>query len=203
MHRFVLPVAITVCAAMPAAARGGSAVVDSVAPAFSLTDAHGKQHALGDYRGKYVILEWVNFGCPFVGKHYGSGSMQALQRTMTERGAVWLSICSSAPGRQGYYEGEALLEKISQEHASPTAYLVDAEGKVGMLYGAKSTPTIAIIDPRGVLIYEGGIDNIASTDQADIPKATNYVTEVMNAVRDGKPVPVRTTRSYGCSIKYP
>ncbi len=178
------------------------ATIDRAAPQFTLRDADGQEHSLGDYSGKYVILEWVNFGCPFVGKHYGSGSMQDLQRTMTARGAVWLSICSSAPGAQGYYEGTALKEKLKEEHASPTAYLVDPEGTVGKLYGAKTTPDMFIIDPKGVLIYSGGIDNIASTDRDDIPKATNYVKEVMAAAWDGKPLPVRTTRSYGCSVKY-
>ncbi|HEX7573094.1 MAG TPA: redoxin domain-containing protein [Bacteroidota bacterium] len=184
---------------VPAADR---ASVDSPAPQFTLTDGQGVSHSLADYRGKYVILEWVNFGCPFVGKHYGSGSMQELQRTMTGRGTVWLSICSSAPGKQGFYEGEELKEKLKQENASPTAYLVDADGAVGKLYGAKTTPHMFIVDPQGVLIYEGGIDNIASTDRADIAKATNYVKEVMAAAWDGKPLPVKTTRSYGCSVKY-
>ena len=189
--------------ALVAARPDKEAVVDRPAPVFTLADAHGNAHALADYRGKYIVLEWVNFGCPFVGKHYGSGNMQALQHMVTSRGGVWLSICSSAPGKQGYYEGPALLKKIEEEHAAPTAYLVDAGGNVGMLYGAKTTPTIAIIDPQGVLIYEGGIDNIASTDLDDIPKATNYVKEVMNAVWEGKPAPVKNTRSYGCSVKYP
>jgi peroxiredoxin len=184
---------------VPAADR---ASVDSPAPQFTLTDGQGASHSLADYRGKYVILEWVNFGCPFVGKHYGSGSMQELQRTMTARGTVWLSICSSAPGKQGFYEGEELKEKLKEENASPTAYLVDADGAVGKLYGAKTTPHMFIVDPQGVLIYEGGIDNIASTDRADIAKATNYVKEVMAAAWDGKPLPVKTTRSYGCSVKY-
>ena len=187
--------------APPAPAAGGAGV-DSRAPGFPLPDAQGASHALADYRGKYVILEWVNFGCPFVGKHYGSGSMQELQRTMTARGTVWLSICSSAPGNQGYYEGEELKEKLKEENASPTAYLVDADGTVGKLYGAKTTPHMFIVDPQGVLIYEGGIDNIASTDRDDIAKATNYVKEVMAAAWDGKPLPVKTTRSYGCSVKY-
>ena len=178
------------------------AAVDSAAPAFTLRDADGTARSLREYSGKYVILEWVNFGCPFVGKHYGSGSMQELQKTMTARGAVWLSICSSAPGAQGYYEGSALKEKLKEEHAAPTAYLVDPEGTVGKLYGAKTTPDMFIIDPKGILIYEGGIDNIPSTDRADIAKATNYVKEVMAAAWDGKPLPVRTTRSYGCSVKY-
>jgi peroxiredoxin len=176
--------------------------VDSQAPQFTLRDAAGAAHSLSDYSGKYVILEWVNFGCPFVGKHYGSGSMQALQRTMTARGAVWLSVCSSAPGKQGYFEGDELKAKLKEENASPTAYLVDADGTVGKLYGAKTTPHMFIIDPKGVLIYEGGIDNIASTDRDDIAKATNYVKEVMGAAWDGKPLPVKTTRSYGCSVKY-
>ena len=187
--------------APPAPAAGGAGV-DSRAPGFTLTDAQGASPALADYRGKYVILEWVNFGCPFVGKHYGSGSMQELQRTMTARGTVWLSICSSAPGNQGYYEGEELKEKLKEENASPTAYLVDADGTVGKLYGAKTTPHMFIVDPQGVLIYEGGIDNIASTDRDDIAKATNYVKEVMAAAWDGKPLPVKKTRSYGCSVKY-
>ena len=200
----ITPFAIGAAAlALVAARPAKEAAINAPAPAFTLRDAHGVSRSLADYRGKYVILEWVNFGCPFVGKHYGSGNMQALQHLVTGRGAVWLSICSSAPGKQGCYEGEALLKKIDEEHAVPTAYLVDREGTVGMMYGAKSTPTIAIIDPKGVLIYEGGIDDIASTDQADIPKATNYVKEVMNAVWDGKPAPVTATRSYGCSIKYP
>jgi peroxiredoxin len=184
---------------VPAADRAG---VDSVAPLFTLKDAQGATHSLADYRGKYVILEWVNFGCPFVGKHYGSGSMQELQRTMTAGGTAWLSICSSAPGKQGFYEGEGLKEKLKEEHASPTAYLVDADGTVGKLYGAKTTPHMFIINPQGVLIYEGGIDNIASTDRDDIAKATNYVKEVMTAAWDGKPLPFKTTRSYGCSVKY-
>jgi peroxiredoxin len=178
------------------------AAIDSAAPLFTLRDVDGNTHALQDYSGKYVILEWVNFECPFVGKHYGSGAMQELQRTMTARGAIWLSICSSAPGTEGYFETTELKEKLKQEHAAPTEYLVDADGTVGRLYGAKTTPHMFIISPKGVLIYEGGIDNIPSTDKADIARATNYVKEVMAAAWEGKPLPVRETRSYGCSVKY-
>ena len=199
--RVMLLPALAALAAATAGA-GESAAVDSQAPAFTLRDASGVSHSLADYRGKYVILEWVNFTCPFVGKHYGSGSMQDLQKTMTARGVIWLSICSSAPGREGYYEGDALNAKIREEHASPTAYLVDADGKVGRAYGAKTTPDMYIIDPGGTLIYAGGIDNIPSTDREDIAKARNYVKEVMQAVWDGKPAPVKSTRSYGCSVKY-
>ncbi len=199
--RAMLLLAITAAAAAPAGA-GEKAAVDSQAPLFTLNDASGISHSLSDYRGKYVILEWVNFTCPFVGKHYGSGSMQDLQKTMTSKGVVWLSICSSARGKEGYFEGDALKAKIKEEHAAPTAYLVDAEGAVGRAYGAKTTPHMFIIDTEGTLIYAGGIDNIASTDQEDIAKARNYVKEVMEAVWDGKPAPVKSTRSYGCSVKY-
>jgi len=178
------------------------AKVDSPAPEFTLTDAMGKAHSLADYRGKFVILEWVNFDCPFVHKHYGSGAMQELQRTMIHKGIIWLSICSSAPGNQGYFSGEELLERIKEEHASPTAYLLDPDGTVGRRFGAKTTPHMFIVNPEGKLIYAGGIDNIASTDKDDIGKATNYVQEVMDAALNGDPAPVKTTRSYGCSIKY-
>jgi peroxiredoxin len=186
-------------------APGGAAEkasVDAPAPQFTLTDTGGKQHSLSEYKGKYVILEWVNFQCPFVGKHYGSGSMQALQKEMTGRGVVWLSICSSAPGNEGYFEGDELKAKLKEENARPTAYLTDPEGTVGRLYGAKTTPDMYVINPEGTLIYQGGIDNIASTDRDDIARATNYVKEVMSAAWDGKPLPVKVTRSYGCSVKY-
>jgi len=204
MKRAVRVMLLTVLAGAAAAVAGSgeSAAVDSRAPLFTLKDASGISHSLADYRGKYVILEWVNFTCPFVGKHYGSGAMQELQKTMTAKGVVWLSICSSAPGKEGYYEGDELKAKIREENAVPSAYLVDADGTVGRAYGARTTPDMFIIDPEGTLIYAGGIDNIPSTDQEDIAKARNYVKEVMQAVWDGKPAPVKSTRSYGCSVKY-
>ena len=198
----VMPLTVLAGAAAAVAGSGESAAVDSRAPLFTLKDASGISHSLADYRGKYVILEWVNFTCPFVGKHYGSGAMQELQKTMTAKGVVWLSICSSAPGKEGYYEGDELKAKIREENAVPSAYLVDADGTVGRAYGARTTPDMFIIDPEGTLIYAGGIDNIPSTDQEDIAKARNYVKEVMQAVWDGKPAPVKSTRSYGCSVKY-
>jgi peroxiredoxin len=183
-------------------AADASAVPGRPAPTFHLKDNLGNEHALSQYRGKYVVLEWVNYGCPFVGKHYRSGNMQELQKEYTGKGVVWLSICSSAPGKQGYYEGKELTEKIAQMKAVPTAYLVDAGGNVGRLYDAKATPTMAVINPEGVLVYEGGIDDIASTDVADIPKAHNFVREVLDAVLNGKPAPLESSRPYGCSVKY-
>jgi len=185
-----------------AAPSSAEAIPGKAAPSFRLVDSQGNAHALGDFKGKYVVLEWVNYECPFVGKHYRSGNMQALQKEYTSKGVVWLSICSSAPGKQGFYEGTELAERITAMKAVPTAYLVDADGEVGQMYGAKSTPTMAVIDPRGILLYEGGIDDIASTDVADIGRAHNFLREVLDAALSGKPVPISSSRAYGCSVKY-
>lgn len=198
----VLTFALLVAFVTPGKAEVSSAVPGKQAPTFQLKDNEGKEHALSQYRGKYVVLEWVNYECPFVGKHYRSGNMQSLQKEYTQKGVVWLSICSSAPGKQGYYNGKTLTDQIERMNAVPTAYLVDPEGTVGKLYEAKATPTMAIINPEGVLLYEGGIDDIASTDVADISRAHNYVREVLDAALNGKPVPVSSSRPYGCSVKY-
>ncbi len=198
--RFVM--AGTVLTALAFTLRAGEIAVDQPAPAFTLSDISGKEHSLSDFKGKFVVLEWVNFGCPFVRKHYNSGNMQSLQKTYTGKGVIWLSICSSAQGKQGYYEPTELKERLAREKAVPTAYLLDAEGTVGRAYEAKTTPHIFIINPAGILIYAGGIDNIASTDVDDIPKARNYVKEVLDAALAGKTVEVKASRPYGCSVKY-
>ncbi len=172
------------------------------APDFSLTDIAGKVHALKDYRGKYVVLEWVNYECPFVKKHYNSGNMQSLQKTYTGKDVVWLSINSSAPGKQGNFT-PAEVQKRAQAHgASFSAYLVDEDGKVGNRYDAKTTPHVFIIDPAGDLIYKGAIDNIRSTNIEDIAKAENYVSAALDAAMAGKRIEVSNTQSYGCSVKY-
>ncbi len=176
--------------------------VGKPAPDFTLVDSHGKKHTLSDYRGKFVVLEWINFGCPFVRKHYNSGNMQGLQKKYTEKGVVWLSICSSAPGKQGYYKPEEINKMLKQKKAHPTAYLLDPEGTVGRLYGAKTTPHMFIIDPKGVLIYAGGIDDKPTTRLKDVKTAHNYVSAALDAALAGKPVPVKTSRPYGCSVKY-
>lgn len=178
------------------------ATVDNKAPDFELTGADGKSYKLSDFKGRHVVLEWVNFGCPFVRKHYDSGNMQSLQKTYTDTGVVWLSIVSSAPGKQGYYEGEVLQAQLKKEGVAHTAYLVDADGKVGKMYGARTTPHMYIINPEGQLVYAGGIDNIKSANVADIPKATNYVAEALNGCLAGEPVTQKTTSPYGCSVKY-
>ena len=178
------------------------AQVGSRAPEFTLPDADGTKHSLSDFKGKYVVLEWVNYDCPFVRKHYRSGNMPALQKTYTEEGVVWLSVCSSAPGKQGYFKTEELKERMATEKAAPTAYLVDPEGSVGRTYGAKTTPHMFIINPEGTLIYAGGIDNIPSTKTEDLEKATNYVRSTLDAAMDGKDVSVTSSAPYGCSVKY-
>lgn len=179
-----------------------TAKVDQSAPDFTLKDSNGKEHSLSDFKGKWVVLEWVNFGCPFVRKHYNSGNMQELQKAYTAKGVVWLSICSSAPGKQGYYDGEDLRSEIKEHDSHATAYLVDPEGTVGQMYEAKTTPHMYIVNPEGVLVYAGGIDNIASTNKDDIKKASNYVRENLDAALDGKAIPVKSSKPYGCSVKY-
>jgi peroxiredoxin len=176
--------------------------VGKPAPNFSLSDTNGKTHSLADFKGKYVVLEWYQPDCPFVGKHYKSGNMQALQKEYTAKGVAWLSIDSSAPGEQGNYPGTKLNEIATQDKAARTALLVDPTGDVGRLYGAQTTPDMYIINPSGILVYKGAIDNKRSTDLADVKMATNYVKVALEAVMNGKSVSPTTTRPYGCSVKY-
>jgi peroxiredoxin len=178
------------------------AKLDESAPDFTLVDVDGNKHSLSDFKGKYVVLEWVNYDCPFVKKHYNSGNMQKLQSTYREKDVVWLSICSSAPGEQGHFKTAALKERMAKEKAKPTAYLIDEEGAVGRAYDAKTTPHMYVIDPEGVLIYAGGIDNIPSSKIDDIEKATNYVVAALDAAMDGKSIETKASKPYGCSVKY-
>ena len=172
------------------------------APDFTLPDAAGAKHSLSQYKGKWVVLEWVNYDCPFVKKHYGSGNMQKTQKAARDKGAIWLSINSSAPGKQGNFAGQELAKRIADLKAGPDAYLLDPEGKVGMEYKAKTTPTMFVINPDGMVIYAGAIDDKPSADQADIPGAKNYVQAALDAGMAGKPVEVASTQSYGCGVKY-
>ena len=179
-----------------------TATVDQAAPNFTLTDSHGKTHSLADFKGKFVVLEWVNFDCPFVKKHYGAKNMQSLQAAYTKKDVVWLSICSSNKGKQGYFEGKDLTDRITAEGHSATAYLIDTDGKVGKMYGAKTTPNMFVINPEGTLIYAGAIDDKASPNPDDIKTATNYVAAALDAAMAGKPVAVKATAPYGCGVKY-
>ena len=174
----------------------------SQAPDFKGTDSNGVTHSLSQYRGKYVVLEWANKGCPYDQKHYLSGNMEALQKEWTGKGVVWFSVLSSAPGEQGNVTPEEENQYLKKMKAVPTAALLDPDGTIGRLYQAKTTPHMFVIDPNGKLIYQGAIDDKATTDQADIKTAHNYLNEALNAAMAGKPVPVATTRPYGCSVKY-
>jgi hypothetical protein len=176
--------------------------VGSPAPAFTLTDTKGKQHSLADFKGKYVVLEWVNFGCPFVKKHYESGNMQSTQKKAVDKGVVWLSVCSSASGKQGHLSAADWNEEIAERKLASTAVLIDENGAVGKTYGAKTTPHMYIINPNGVLVYKGAIDNKPSTNKGDIPGAKNYVLAALDESLSGKPVSMASTQSYGCSVKY-
>lgn len=175
---------------------------DTNAPDFTLTDVSGVTHSLSSFRGKFVVLEWFNYDCPFVKKHYSGGHMQALQKKYTDEGVAWLAICSSAPGKQGHNEAGPMAALVRERNVAATAVLLDPDGTVGRLYGAKTTPHIFIIDPDGRLIYQGAIDSVPSTDPADIPGAVNYVQVTLDAARAGKPVEKKITAPYGCSVKY-
>ena len=172
------------------------------APNFTLPDSNGKTHSLADFKGKYVVLEWYQPDCPFVRKHYRSGNMQSLQKEYTGKGVVWLSVNSSAPGEEGNYPAEKLNQIAASDGAARTALLLDPDGKVGHLYGAKTTPDMYVIDPNGTLVYEGAIDDKRSVDLGDVKTATNYVKTALEASMTGKTVPTAATRPYGCSVKY-
>jgi peroxiredoxin len=176
--------------------------VDSPAPDFSLQNASGVPVSLSDYLGSTVVLEWTNHDCPYVQKHYDSDNMQSLQRKYTEKGVVWLSIISSAPGKQGYIDAETANELTKSRNAAPTAVLFDPEGVVGRAYGARTTPHMFIIDREGILRYAGAIDSISSANPEDIPKATNYVDEGLVSLFAGQEITRKTSSPYGCSVKY-
>jgi len=187
---------------LPVAGARADAVIGSPAPAFSLPDTAGRTHTLSGYAGKWVVLEWVNYDCPFVGKHYGSGNMPALQKEYTAKGVVWLAINSSAPGKQGHFTPEVIQARSSKYGAAPSAYLLDPSGTVGRAYGAKTTPHMYVISPAGKLVYAGGIDDRPTTDLADIQGAKNYVRAALDEAMAGKPVTTPSATPYGCSVKY-
>lgn len=177
-------------------------VIDQPAPLFSGTDANGKTVELKSFRGKTVVLEWTNHDCPFVIKHYDSGNIPQLQKEAVAKGIVWLQVISSAPGKQGYVDGPTAIKLNAARGASPSATLLDPEGRIGRMYDAKTSPHMYIINPDGVLVYKGGIDSIPSARKEDIAKAENYVRTALAALETGKKVPNPSTRPYGCTVKY-
>ena len=172
------------------------------APDFSAINSNGKTVRLSDFRGKIVVLEWTNDGCPYVQKHYNSGNMQSLQKDETSRGVVWLTVISSAPGTQGYVDGTEANALTKSRGAAPTEVLLDPEGKVGHLYEARTTPHMFVVSKDGTLAYMGGIDDKPTTNPADIRTAKNYVRAALDEVMAGKTVEKAVTRPYGCSVKY-
>jgi peroxiredoxin len=179
-----------------------SATIGKSAPNFSLQGADGKAHSLSEYKGKFVVLEWTNPNCPFVHKFYDSGTMQNLQQKETSKGVVWLRVNSGAVGHDGYQTVADLATYVQDNHVNATQSLLDPSGEVGHAYGARTTPDMYVIDPKGTLIYAGGIDNKPSTNASDIASATNYVTAALDEAMTGEPVAKPTAQPYGCSVKY-
>ena len=181
----------------------GAATVGEPAPAFTLTDIAGKTVSLADFKGKTVVLEWVNPECPFVVKHYQkSGNMPALQKAAVADGVVWLQINSAAGGKQGDFGADKVNAWQEANHVASTDYFRDSDGKVGKAYDAKTTPHMFVVNAEGVLVYNGAIDSIRSANPEDIAKADNYLTAALAAVKAGKPVEKAVTQPYGCSVKY-
>lgn len=183
----------------------GSAVAitpGSQAPDFKGTDSNGTQQSLSKYHGKYVVLEWHNQGCPYEQKHYDSGNMEALQKQWTDKGVVWLSIVSSAPGQQGYVTAAEENAYRAKMKVAATAVILDPTGTIGHMYEAKTTPHMFVINPEGKVIYQGAVDDQPTPDPSSLKGAKNYVSDALSAAMAGKPVPVAVTRPYGCSVKY-
>lgn len=199
LKKLVASAALAAVLTFPAAA---SPEVGKAAPDFTARTADGKSVDLQSLRGKIVVLEWTNHDCPYVRMHYGANNMQTLQKEAADKGIVWLQVISSPPGKQGYVDGPAAIKLNADRKASPANVLLDPQGKVGMLYGAQTTPHMYVIDAKGTLVYKGGIDSIPSARPDSLPKAVNYVRETLQAVVANKPVPNPSTRAYGCTIHY-
>jgi peroxiredoxin len=176
--------------------------IGAPAPAFTLPDSHGKVHSLSDYAGQWVVLEWLNYGCPFVQKFYDAGKMQQLQTEWAAKGVVWFAVVSSAPGEQGYYEPAEMNTQNEAHGIKAHAVLLDPEGTVGMAYGARTTPQMYVISPDGVLLYNGAIDDRPSANPNSLEGANNYLVQALTEAMAGRPVSEPLTRPYGCSVKY-
>ena len=176
--------------------------VNQPAPAFTVSDTRGNTHTLDAYRGKWVVLEWFNHSCPYTKKHYKSDNMQSLQREYTGRGVVWISVISSAPGKDGYGSAADADKLTIEKKASPSFVVRDTAGTLGRMYGARNTPHLFVIDPAGVLRYAGAIDDKPTSKAKDVKDAKNYVKAALDAGLSGQPIAVATTQPYGCDVKY-
>ena len=185
-----------------ASTAGAVPTVGQPAPSFTAFDTSGKAVSLADFKGKHVVLEWVNPGCPYVVKHYGSSNMQGTQKEATAKGVVWLAINSTSSDHSDYQAPAALAQWMRGHKAAASATLMDADGKVGRAYGARTTPHMYIVSPQGTLVYAGGIDNKPSSNPADVATATNHVKVALGEALAGKVIGQATTRPYGCSVKY-
>lgn len=192
--------AIGLAACLPSA--NAAPVVGEPAPEFTAVDTNGVEHSLSDFKGKNVVLEWSNHECPFVVKHYESGNMQKIQKEATEGGAIWLTIVSSAEGKQGAVSAEEANKIMTESGASATAKILDPTGVIGKLYDAKTTPHMFVINKEGVLVYAGAIDSDSSFEQSSIEGATNYVSDALKSLNAGEEIKVSSTKPYGCSVKY-
>jgi hypothetical protein len=194
--------ALGIAMAMGSSSKAANVQTGTPAPGFTATDSNGKQHSLAAYKGKTVILEWTNHDCPYTVKHYVTGNMQALQRSVVEGGGIWLTVVSSRPGTQGHVSGLEADRLTDERGARPAAVLLDPKGDLGRLYGARTTPHMFVIDRNGMLAYMGAIDDQPSANRATVKGARNYVREALDALAQGRPVAMASTRPYGCSVKY-
>ncbi|HOP50428.1 MAG TPA: thioredoxin family protein [Ignavibacteriales bacterium] len=179
-----------------------NAKLNAPAPNFKLKDKDGNEISLSQFKGKIVVLEWINFDCPYVKKHYNSNNMQKLQEEFTQKGVVWIAINSSAPGKQGHFTTQEINERINLHKAKFNYYLIDEDGKVGRTYGAATTPHLFIIDKDGILVYAGGIDDKPSKEIEDVKNATNFIHKALNELLSGQKVSIQSQPPYGCSVKY-
>ncbi|CAD5370165.1 PPO candidate 1 [Rubrivivax sp. A210] len=201
MKTLIAATVLAVAFAQGSGARAAAAV-GQPAPAFSAVDTTGKTVQLSDFKGRHVVLEWVNPECPFVDKHYGAANMQATQKDATSQGVVWLAINSTTPEHGDYKKPAEMAQWMKAQKAAASATLMDSDGRIGRAYGARTTPHMYIVDPQGKLVYAGGIDNRPTADPADIPGATNHVKLALAEALAGKTISQAATRPYGCSVKY-
>jgi len=196
------PILFATALALSAGPALAAATVGQPAPSFTAVDAGGKTVSLADYKGKHVVLEWVNPGCPYVQKHYSSANMQGTQKEAVAQGVVWLAVNSTAPDASDYKTPAAMAQWMQGQKAAATATLMDSDGKVGRTYGARTTPHMYIVNPVGTLVYAGAIDSKPTANPADIAGATNHVKVALAESLAGKAVGTPSTRAYGCSVKY-